>query len=76
MLFRFHRGGFAESMATVVEVSSKCELIDVINKTNTSMVVSDVTFSHYGVDDRCGWDTFYVCNQDGHCIGMSNGAFE
>lgn len=58
-----HRGGYEDSMSTAVEVDSKDVLLNHLNRgvaPGYPMEVSDVEFEHKGIDDRNGWDTYYV----------------
>jgi len=68
MKFRFHRGGFQESMDTTIEVKNMDELIDHLN------LPHKLTFQHCGLDSRNGWDTYYVVAND-VVIGMTDGLF-
>lgn len=59
LLFRFHRGGLDESMATIVEIKSSDDLL------KTILLNWDITFiglqlEPYGYDHRIGWDTYIV----------------
>lgn len=66
MLFRFHRGGFTESMQTTVEVKSMDELIDVIGFPH------EITFENPYKDNRNDWEQNWYVMVDGKPIGMSN----
>lgn len=75
MKYRDHRGGYKESMETVQEVKSvqdiKNHLVSIYGE------IQDIRFEHVLVDDRNGWDTYYVLmSPDGenyHPIGMTDG---
>ena len=72
MKFRHHRGGLKESMNTTVEVQTIDELKRVI-----SFNVEDVKFEYAGMDERTGWNTFYVLakrygRDEFHVAGMSD----
>ena len=60
--FRYHRGGLRESMETVIEVSSKQDLVDKVepdifgDKPN----VEQITVEPYGYDNRIDWNTYIV----------------
>lgn len=60
LLFRFHRGGFKESMETVVEIKSYHDFIVLIYE---SWDVCPLFFSikNYVYDPRIDWDTHIVC---------------
>jgi hypothetical protein len=62
MKFRFHRGGFEESMATTIEVSSMAELQIHIHTHWADRVdpPHNIRFEHYIYDPRNGWDTWLV----------------
>lgn len=70
--FRWHRGGLAESLETTVRFSSKEELEKYIRDDLAKWSVEGfkVTYKYVGYDDRCKWNTWYVCI-DGKCIGMA-----
>jgi hypothetical protein len=68
MKFRFHRGGFNESMATTIEVHSMEELAEKIE------FPKEIVFQPCGVDARNGWNTFYVIADD-KIVGMSDGSY-
>ena len=64
--FRFHRGGFSESMATVRLANT---LIDLQKITG----ITDLTVKPYsGIDQRNGWDTHIVTCSEG-VIGFTDG---
>lgn len=72
MRFRWHRGGYSESMNTTVEVSSMQQLIDLVNVGWFEQ--GEVTFDYCCLDRRNGWDTYYVkVNQT--IVGMTDGVF-
>lgn len=63
--FRFHRGGLKEAMETVVEVSTRKELVDHINKEYEgccmpTLELDEMKIEPYGYDDRIDWDTYVV----------------
>lgn len=71
MKFREHRGGFDDSMSTVVEVADRAALLDHMRKLlqpyPSAPPVTDETVrieSYYGVDKRNGWDTHIVILKD------------
>jgi hypothetical protein len=74
---RRHRGGLAESMATVQPCSSLGDLVELINRDFADFGVKvDAGIVHvepYVFDDRIGWDT-YLVSIDGHGVwGMTDG---
>lgn len=73
-LFRWHRGSLADSMRTVISFSSYEELLTHVRCVLHEQypAIDQLTFEHGRMDERIGWDTWYVCI-DGKCIGMSNG---
>jgi hypothetical protein len=74
MKFREHRGGLAESMATVVELNSKQEFVDHVSKLVRGIVPEGtVSFSQYSFDSRIGWDTYLVSLDKYGVIGMIDG---
>ncbi len=66
MKYRSHRGSLSDSMETEVEVNTLEELIAHINSLNNdfdekfSGKVEELKFEHVGMDERIGWDTYYV----------------
>lgn len=67
--FRFHRGGYAESMDTAVECRSMSKLRLIIKaRANDTVTVEP----YGGIDNRNGWDT-YIVMHNGHPIGMTDG---
>lgn len=84
-LFRWHRGGLEESLATVVEVQSFDDIERIVTELSSSQGIPAGFFSNvrteYVTDDssRCGeeWSsTYYVvadCRQfKGGVVGMCN----
>lgn len=75
--FRFHRGGFDDSMKTVVHIETMGELIDVITKYGGSFY--DLKFDdREAYDTRNGWNTRDVLiktSENSHwtVIGQSDG---
>lgn len=76
MKFRYHRGGYEDSMSTEISVNTKAELLRHINTGRHIQKIEDIVFEHVGVDDRNGWNTHYVLRIDGGVIGMSDGILE
>ena len=72
-LFRWYRETLADSMNTVISFLSYEELLTHVRCAlhEQNPAINQLTFEHGGMDDRIGWDTWYVC-VDGKCIGMSN----
>lgn len=77
--FRFHKGGYEESMNTAITVNSLEELKNAIIKwwgfgeMNISLV-----FKHARIDERNGWDTYMVIAEfsgipEKMVMGWSNG---
>jgi hypothetical protein len=59
--FRWHRGGYAESMATT----------QLVTRTELQSLIGAWTTKHYGPDARNGWDTWLVMT-DGP-VGWTDG---
>lgn len=85
MKFRFHRGGFTESMATAVEVNSMAELQAHIQSqyADANIPPTNIRIEFYHPNDpRSGWgETWLVVGTFGVNgdipIGMSNaGSFD
>lgn len=84
MKIRAHRGGLAESMATVVEIEPTAQAVaDHITAAwdwllDGKVISPDsVKVKKYGdgVDTRIGWDT-YLVTVDGSVFGMTDGPLE
>ncbi len=79
MKFRFHAGGYNESMATAFECSSTVKALkQSIRRRNPFPFVSNdfknIVVKPYGtgIDSRNGWDTHIVLI-DGYPIGFTDG---
>lgn len=72
--FREQRGGLEESMATVVELESRAQLVDYVAALfgGNEIDPADLDVVPYGIDHQIGWDTFIV-TLDGQAIGFTNG---
>lgn len=62
MKVREHRGGFADSMATVAEIEPTKEALAkfISEREDRSVKTSHVKVSKYGFDNRIGWNTYIV----------------
>ena len=73
--FRQHRGGYAESMATVVDAGTLADVEQIVNGflsgPSTKGRVEVKPYSS-GVDSRNGWDT-HVVLLDGSVVGFTDG---
>lgn len=83
MKFRFHLGGYNESMETTCEVDNIDSLRGLVKKFYKNVPFDklvDIDFEYCGFDDRNGWDTYYVIailHPSGRTVvGMSDGKFE
>lgn len=85
-LYRDHRGGLAESMATVVPLRSDRPLWAHVGKSTPfplNPAVHDIVIEPYGFDTRIGWDTHVVMlksskpNDPFVCVlGFTNGPLD
>lgn len=80
-LFRYHKGGLAESMKTVKGFNSKEGLIADIQKGldrfgGHELDASNIEVKSYGFDSRIGWDTHMVFIEGYGPIGFTNGPIE
>lgn len=80
MKFRWHRGGLAESMETVVEIEpTRQALADLVTKDwifwGETASPAEVDVRPYSYDDRIEWDTYLVFWR-GRSVGMSDGPVE
>ena len=67
MKFRPHRGGFAESMAEVVELKDLRALAAYLE-----VDIARINVKPYCYDDRNGWKT-YIVTVDGQAVGFTDG---
>lgn len=72
MKFRPQRGGYDESMAEVVEVSSTSELIDLLTLQFGCGDYAILSPHEPEIDSRNGWDTHTV-TKDGEAYGFTDG---
>jgi hypothetical protein len=81
MRYREHRGSLQESMQTVIEIASKEELIQHLNKRlQGRKEIRDISFQHAVYDTRIDWDTWYVIvhfedDEKPQIMGMSDSKF-
>lgn len=78
--YRDHRGGLAESLATMVVVDSRAELVEYLRRALSPFFVSvtpdKVKILPYCVDARIGWDT-HIVTIDGYGVaGFTDGPLE
>ena len=79
-LFRWHRGGLAESMATVQPVESIAHMATFFEEEVWGHVdPEDLTVEPYGCeermpifDERCGWN-MHIVKLNGDPVGWTNG---
>lgn len=75
--FRENRASLEESIKTIVEVSSREELINHIRKLQEQLGVEidgkDVSIEYYGFDTRLGWETHIVTDKDRAVLGFTDG---
>lgn len=77
---REHRGGLAESMATVRTVADRAELLKVVRESFAVFSVSGIhvepdmlIVEPYAKDERIGWDTYLISVKGYGVWGMSDG---
>ena len=80
MKYRDHKGGLSASLETTREILSINELKEHLNSffKHYGKEVEEIKFEHIGIDERTGWDTFYVLQRlknesDFTIAGMSDG---
>jgi hypothetical protein len=73
--FRFHRGGFIESMATEVPAHTFEDVERIVAPTLPRPEMAKlIKFSTYGdIDERNGWQTCYVELPGYGVLGMTDG---
>lgn len=81
--YRDHRGSLSDSMETEMQVNSVDEIKDHLNKSHSifGKSVEEIKFRYCGMDNRIGWDTYYVLQRisgekEFTVAGMSNGNFK
>ena len=76
-LVRRHRGGLAESMATVQVVRDRAHLVEVIRESlapfGKNIEPDQISIEPYHFDARIGWNTYLICIEGYGVWGMSNG---
>lgn len=82
MKFREHRGGLADSMATMVELPNRAALIDHLCALARSwptfpLITSEtVHIEFFGWDNRIDWEKTYIVTLDGYgVLGFTNSSF-
>lgn len=80
MRYRQHKGGYAESMATVVEIDSTREaLLRAVLESLPDLDQvrpEDIEASPYGADRRNGWDTHLVTVHGYGIVGYTDGPLQ
>lgn len=76
MLFRYHRGGLAESLETTINIKDKQELYkilqDELKRWNFFFNIEDIECIDYGYDNRCNWQTYLISIKNFGVVGMTN----
>ena len=70
--YRDHRGSLRNSMSTMQRFDTEAGLREHIVRHYGE--IQTLEYEHIGMDDRIGWDTWYVL-VNGMCVGMTNGRF-
>lgn len=81
MLFREHRGGYAESMATEVRLTDRASLVAHVSQLLDPFGfkfddrATPIKVEHYGKDNRStGWKDTYIVTLAGYgVLGFTNG---
>lgn len=73
LLFRFHKGGLAESMETVIPINCLADIAVALKE--KGWPEGEIKVEYYCVDNRIGWTT-YVVTLDGDAVGFTNGKVE
>ena len=77
--FREHKGMLADSMATVVEIKDKADLIEYIKKMlskwNFNLIIDDETVKveFYAYDKRINWNAYVITLKGYGVLGFTNG---
>jgi hypothetical protein len=77
MKVRQHRGGLAESMATVKEVEPTLEALTahinvLFSDFGPTVTADQLKFRSQGMDTRIGWDTYLVAIEGYGVFGMTD----
>ena len=71
--FRFHRGGYQDSMSTCVTLDSVADLEKLVSETYGLDTPLTFKFNSMGLDRRNGWKTYLVtCNKQDLPVGYTN----
>lgn len=80
ILFRLHRGGFAESLATTIELADRSDplgsLVNILQRDilGPSFRRGDVSVRPYVTDNRhADWEHTYIVGVSGSAVGYTNG---
>jgi hypothetical protein len=76
MKFRPQRGSLKESMAEVVEVSTRAELLSVLRKLYAPVPVTRFEIRYYCYDARIDWETYLVTIPENVAVGYTDGPLE
>ena len=76
-LFREHRGTLEDSMATVVTINNREELVrhiaDKLTAFGVDVQPENIQVSPYAKDERIDWDTYIVVLKGYGVVGFTNG---
>lgn len=75
MKIRLHRGGLADSLATMREIQPTIEAVlayvrEDFPRPDFPLSTEDLSFRHVGFDERIGWETYYVVSRADHWSGV------
>lgn len=68
--FRLHRGSLKDSLETVKEVTSLDEVKEIVKLER--FTVGDLHCKYCGFDERIGWDTWLVLEDNNVPVGFCN----
>lgn len=72
--FRFHRGGYEDSMSTCVTLDSVADLEKLVSEAYGLDVPLTFKFEYQGLDRRNGWKTYLVtCDKQDLPVGYADG---
>lgn len=76
-LFRWHRGGLSESMATATPCTSLVALVSILRQRPKyeRLTTDRVGVEFYARDERIGWAS-HIVTVDGNAVGFTNGPLQ
>ena len=75
MKIRLHRGGLADSLATMREIPPTIEAVlayvrEDLPRPDLPLTAEELSLKYVGFDERIGWETYYVVSRADHWSGV------